>query len=115
MDNGRKDARSIASSQAEAVQIAQTVIAGELGLLEGARNLADLGPVLVPEASADPDFSVLVAVASEVDDLPLGPTRALWDPAVLVEKDREISEYESRVRDVVLEACHSIRRRYAAG
>ena len=115
MREARNEAKSNAWWQAEAVKLAQTVVAGEIGLLEGARELAAIGTRLVHDVSLDPDFSVLVAVASETDDLPIGQVRALWDRSAVAERDREIADYEARVREVVLAACRSIRTRYAAG
>jgi hypothetical protein len=99
----------------EAALAAQAVIAGEVGLIEGARQLTAIGHRLVRDFSADPDFSVLGAVESETDDLPIGQIRAHWDPSALALKDREIAQFESTVRDAVLAACRSIRERYAAG
>jgi hypothetical protein len=109
-----EEAESITSWRSQAAQIARSIVAGEVGLLEGARDLAGIGPMLVHDTSADPDFSVLVGVASETDDMPFGGARALWNPAALAEKDRELSDYECRVRDVVPEACQSIWRRYVS-
>jgi hypothetical protein len=93
----------------------QPILAGEVGLIEGVRHLAGIGHRLVRDSGADPDFSVLGAGESETDDLPVGEVRAHWDPTALALKDREIADYESRVRDAVLAACRSIRARYGAG
>lgn len=99
----------------EAVRAAQAVIGGEVGLIEGARRLTAIGHELVLDLWSDPDFSVLGAVASESDGLPIGKARAHWEPSALAEKDRELATYESKVHDIVLAACCSIRDRYAAG
>jgi|SRR6266478_3507402 len=115
MSEARNEVESFTRRRAEAVQAAQAVVAGEIRLVEGARHLTAIGHRLVHDLSADPDFSVLVAVESETDDLPVGQARAHWDPAALALKDREIADYESTVRDAVLAACRSILARYAAG
>ena len=94
---------------------AHAILAEEVGLIEGVRDLTSIGYGLVRDFWDDPDFSVLAAVNSETDDLPVGQERGHWDPAALAVKDREIANYESIVRDAVLTACRSICARYGAG
>jgi len=101
--------------RSDAVKAAQAVLVGEVGLVEGARRLTGIGQELVPDLWSDPDFSVLGAVDSESDGLPTGDARAHWDPSALTQKDSELAEFETKVRDAVLTACRSIRDRYAAG
>ena len=104
-----------ATRRTEAAHAAHAILAGEVGLIEGVRHLTGIGHALVRDFWDDPDFSVLGAVDSETDDLPVGQVREHWDPAALAVKDREIADYESTVRDAVLAACRSIRARYGAG
>ena len=113
-----KDADDLESAtrwRSEAVQAAQAVLVGDVSLFEGVRHLAGIGHRLVRDFWNDPDFSVLGAVDSETDGLPVGQERAHWDPVALAVKDREIADYESKVRDAVLAACRSNRTRYGAG
>ena len=104
-----------ATRRAEAAHAADAILEGEVGLIDGVRHLARIGHGLVRDFWGDPDFSLLGAVDSETDDLPVGQVRGPWDPAALAVKDREMADYESRVRDAVLAACRSIRERYGAG
>jgi hypothetical protein len=46
-----------------------------------------------------------VGVASEVDDLPTGSVRDLWDRDALASKDRQLADYESRIREQILADC----------
>jgi hypothetical protein len=115
MGEDRDSVEASARWRAEAASAAQAVIAGEVGLIEGARRLTAIGHRLVRDLWTDPDFSVLGVVDSEADDLPVGQVRAHWDPAALALTDRELAQFESTVRDAVLAACRSIRERYAAG
>jgi hypothetical protein len=53
-------------------------------------------------------FETFVGVDSETDDLPVGPVRAEWNPAVLALKDIEIARCERQYRSVVLKACREL-------
>jgi hypothetical protein len=87
-------------------ELAKRTLAGELDLLVACREIADLRIVLgtVPESVMD----IFVAVASEVDDLPIGSDRQSWAPAVLKAKDVEAGNYRARVKDVVLAAMKEL-------
>ncbi len=49
-----------------------------------------------------------VGVASEVDDLPIGNERDLWNSNMLAAKDRQLADYESRIREQTLADCSAI-------
>ena len=49
-----------------------------------------------------------VGIASEVGGLPLGSERELWNPAALAIKDRQLVDYESRIKEQVLEDCSAV-------
>ena len=101
--------------RAEAVREAESVVAGNVSPLDGARQLTDVGHMLTDEFWSDPDFSVLGSVETQTDDLPFGAVRAHWNARALVRKDRQIAEWEAAVRDAVLAACRSIMVRYSRG
>jgi len=101
-------------AQAEAVRKARAIVAGEVGVLEGCIPLASLAHDVVPDWRIDPDFVVFGAVASEVDDLPLGPVRAHWSSEALAKADLEIARYTQLSRDEVLAACRNIISRFTA-
>jgi hypothetical protein len=66
---------------------AQAVLDGKLGAIEGSRALANYAHDIVPNWSADPDFVVFGAIASETDDVLIGETRRYWSPRALAESD----------------------------
>jgi hypothetical protein len=75
MSNDQRDIDSVAQWRTEAVDIAEAVLKGHVGLVEGVRSLTGLGHKLMRDFWSDPDFSVLGAGASETDDLPVGGGR----------------------------------------
>lgn len=101
-------------SLAEAVRNARAIVEGELGILEGCIPLASLAHEVVSDWRTDPDFVVIGAVASEVDNLPFGAVRAQWSPAALAKADQEIARYTRLSKDQVLVACRNIISRFAS-
>ena len=87
-------------------ELARGTLAGELDPLLACRDLAALRTRLagVPEGAMD----TFIAVASEVDDLPIGSDRQYWAPAALSAKDAEAADYRTRVKDVVLAAMKEL-------
>lgn len=51
---------------------------------------------------------VFDAIASETDELPLGEERQYWEPAALMEKDKEIEKYAAEVGPVLREAMEKL-------
>jgi hypothetical protein len=100
-------------AQADAVRKARAIVAGELGVLEGCIPLAALAHIAVADWRADPDFVVVGAVASEVDDLPFGAVRAKWSSEALVRVDERIERYTRKAGPQVLEACRNIISRFS--
>jgi hypothetical protein len=101
-------------ARSQAVSNAQAVVSGELGVLEGSIALHSLAHQVVDEWYSDPDFSVLVAVASEVDDIPFGEVRNTWSAAALSLADAKASAYAALVGPQVLSACRNIIARFDA-
>jgi hypothetical protein len=56
----------------------------------------------------DEVMNVFVAVASEVDGLPIGPERAHWATESLREKDLEAADYRAQVGSLVAEALRGL-------
>ncbi|HEY5022357.1 MAG TPA: hypothetical protein VII30_07720 [Gemmatimonadaceae bacterium] len=96
----------------QAVGLATSVLNGTLGIIEGARELATLGHILVDDWRVDPDFVVFGAVASETDDLPVGKDRERWEAVALVEKDAEVKSFETRMQAKMYGACRNVTRRF---
>ena len=101
-----------AVAQQKAVAVAEAILRGELGVLEGARQLASLGHDLVDDWRVDPDFLVVGVLDSQTDHLPVGKVRNLWDPASLAAKDTLIQRIESESRHDVEQACRNIVSRF---
>jgi hypothetical protein len=89
-----------------ALDAARKFIAGEMGTIATCRALS----ALRGEVGQDLEgvFETFVGVDSETDDLPVGPVRAEWNPAVLALKDIEIARCERQYRSVVLKACREL-------
>lgn len=93
-------------SSQRAREIARAALDGEHGLLLACRDLAALRPRLpcVP----DDAFDALIAVASEVDDLPIGSERRHWATKVLKAKDADAKAYEERVGPAIRTALERL-------
>ncbi|MEE8106742.1 MAG: hypothetical protein V3T86_14515 [Planctomycetota bacterium] len=87
--------------------ICASILANELGVLEGAKSLAAYGH-LGPDLGADSEFLVFSGVASQTDHLPTGPERARWSPSALQKIDLEIAECNREFGDSVRAACHGL-------
>lgn len=93
------------------VATAQRILAGELGIVAGARQLSGLR--FDVRAEHDPDLIFFVGVDSETDHLPVGEVRLRWNRDALKVKDRELQAYEASVRDRAFEVCRNLIQRYA--
>jgi hypothetical protein len=91
-----------------AVEAAKLILAGELGVIEGSRLLADLAHALVPDWTTDQDFVVFGALASDTDHLPTGTARQYWAADALAREDRNIARIEASARSDVLAACRNV-------
>jgi P2-related tail formation protein len=96
----------------EAVEVANLILSGRLGIIAGCRHLASLGHHLVEDWRVDMEFVVFGNVESETDHLPLEDQRSLWNPAAFEEKQREVARFEESAREEVLTACRSVIARF---
>jgi hypothetical protein len=96
---------------AKALRVARTVLAGELSVLESARQLAQLLARGGLEHS-DPDFVTFYAIESETEELPIGAVRRLWAEEALADKDKEIARAEALYRDIALQSCRNLIARF---
>lgn len=97
--------------QAKVVEVAQAMLDGALGIIEGSRRLNDLRAAL-GIYHLDEDFVGFVAIDSDTDTLPVGEVRKLWNEEALVQKDREVEEAERLYRDGALENCRKLVARF---
>ena len=92
------------------VAAAKSVLLGELGIVAGARQLAnwrfDVG------AEHDPDFIFFVGVDSETDHLPVGAVRSSWNAEALKRKAEELRNLEAAFREKAFRACQVLIQKY---
>jgi Protein of unknown function (DUF2489) len=100
------------SSRIAALDVADAVASGRLGIIEGCRSLSTLAHDLVPDWRVDEDFVVFGAVNSETDALPTGTARQYWDSAALSREDVNIERAEALYREQVVSACRNVIKRF---
>lgn len=88
--------------------VAAKMVQKNMELLNGCRTVVQLRGSLSEADGSDPDLLVLVAVESELEDVPTGPSRECWAPGVLAQKDEEAARYFQAVRDDVIRACQAL-------
>ncbi len=98
-------------------EIARSYLADEIGPIETARRICDLGRFgkpQMPDRIFDDDpvldeaFRVFVAVQSETDALPLGEVQKLWNPTALAAEKVKIASAEFLYRNLIAEACQKL-------
>lgn len=101
-----------AETRQKLVGIAQSMLDGKLGIIEGSRRLAGLwrGAGIEP---LDPDIVPFIGIDSETDHLPVGDIRGRWNAEALARKDREIAASEAHYRDYALSACSRLVTRFS--
>ena len=88
------------------VEIACGMLDGEVGIIEGVRQLVAIQNQF---ATSDDDDSLLLrGIESESDNFPLDDSRKYWNDAALKVEDTKIREFESSFRDQVLDICRRI-------
>jgi hypothetical protein len=92
--------------------VAADMVAGRTDLLPGCRKIVDLRSRLAKADLTDPDIMEIVAVESELDDIPTGPARAHWSPEALAEKDAQAAAYLDKSKPGILRACRSLSQKW---
>jgi len=93
------------SALAALVDVAEKMIDGAVGPIEGSRRIAQLR-----FGAGDEDNSVLmpfVGIDSEAGNLVVGD-RSLWADAFLAEIDRGYEDYERRLRPTIADDCRAL-------
>jgi hypothetical protein len=93
------------------VEIAQHILSGRVGVIQGARALRDIRSTVTQDA-LDPDFLPFIVIDSETDTLPVGDVRKFWDAEALKRKDVEIEDAEQMYRETALDGCRKLLARY---
>lgn len=102
---------SEAHDTAEIVAVAQAMLDGRLGVIQGSRRLNDLRET-IGISHMDEDFASFVVIDSETDTLPVGDVRGRWSERALVQKDEEVKAAERLYRDDALEHCRKLIARF---
>jgi len=95
-------------AQSKIAGIADAMADGRVDLLEGCRQVIALRTLLSDKSLADDDLQVLVAVESEMEDMPSGFDRAQWAPNALAELDRQKGEYLREAGAELVRACRGL-------
>jgi hypothetical protein len=95
------------------VAIAQRLLAGEMGVIEAARQINAFRGKRVGLDEFDPDFLTFVGIDSETNHLPLGESRRYWAADALARKDVEIARCEELLRSRGVEAASHLVARFA--
>lgn len=90
----------------EAVAAARSMLAGQLGLVEGCHLITSLAWAM--GAQDQSVFLPFTVVESETDHLPIGSERVHWAESSLAKKDAELHAYEARWKEHVHLACEAL-------
>ncbi|HLX83825.1 MAG TPA: hypothetical protein VKR59_08000 [Terriglobales bacterium] len=100
------DRRASEPERQRAREIAVAVLEGRTTVLEAVRELC---PLAHTDAIADEkDRTLVIAIESETDALPVGEVRKLWAPYALESKDGEIARGAALYKARFLEVCKRI-------
>src|SRR4051812_7924138 len=105
------EASAIPSPQQRIVDVASAILRGELGIIEGSRQLCSL-QFRVSSLDHNPDFLSFVGIDSETDHLPVGDVRRHWAADALARKDIEIRKAEAFYRDHAIAGCERLLARF---
>jgi hypothetical protein len=73
----------------DAIAVARQIVAGELGVIEGRRELSSMRWEFGAEMTEL--FLPFVAIDNETDDLPIGAVRELWQGRISAKRSRDSS------------------------
>lgn len=103
---------NIRATKQDIARIASDIVDGTVDVLAGCQAIVRLrGELAVPDAT-DPDLLVLVAIESELDDVPSGDVRNYWDSAALARTDAEEATYLRKSLPEILRACRGLSARW---
>ena len=92
------------------VELASAYIANSVGLVEMSREMSSLR--FKVGAEWDEDFVYFVAVDSETDTFPVGPSRVHWSPSALAREDAAREQYEQSARSRSIEHAENLITKY---
>lgn len=109
-DVNRYDEPTIHRQRVALIALAQAMLRGEVGVLDGCQRMLGLASRAAVEEH-DPDLIVFHGIHSQEDHLPIGSVRQYWNAEALARADLEIAEAEDCHRPAALAACESLLRR----
>lgn len=110
--------RTSGSRSQRIVSIAEQILCGQLGLLEGSIQLTQLGQQIDRETnttcfvSYPEEFNIFAVIASDADSFPMGEWRRHWNPKALAEQDKEKKEHEQFYQEEAYAACQNLMDKY---
>jgi hypothetical protein len=96
----------------KAVETAQAILNGNLGLVEGGRQLSTLSHYLVADLKPDDELFVFDEIDVETRQIPVGDMGVFADPASLAEHAAILRRIEAMSRPAVEAACRSLISRF---
>ena len=93
-----------------ALEIAEAVLVGRVGIVEGARSLSCFGDALA--GAPDSVLKVFSTVDSDTDHLAVGDERVNWAQEALARQDLELANADLAHREIVLAACRTLIARF---
>jgi hypothetical protein len=100
------DTRASDWERKRAKELAKAVLDGRTTILEAVRELVSLAHT--DAIANEADRTLIIAIESETDSLPIGEVRKLWAPDALQAKQPEIERAEALWKTEFLEACKRI-------
>lgn len=94
----------------QCIDTCQSVIEGDIGLVEGIRIVVSLSFDLGCED--EQPFLVFRGIESSSDHFPIGQPRASWHKDALAREDARRVEFERGLRDEIVANCKEIIRRF---
>jgi hypothetical protein len=102
------DRRASDWERQRAKELAKAVLDGRTTVLEAVRELVSLAHT--DAIANEADRTLIIAIESETDSLPIGEVRKLWAPDAWQAKQPEIERAEALRKTEFLEACKRDRR-----
>ena len=103
----------MSESEQKVVQVAEAILSGTIGIIEGSRRLVTLRQ-LVTKEDFDKDFKIFVLIDSDSDHIPIGDARKQWAPQARKDKDKELEQIENWYRDSAEQGCKILIARFKA-
>ena len=100
------DRRASDWERQRAKELAEAVLNGRTTILVAVRELVSLAHT--DAIANEDDRTLIIAIESETDSLPIGEVRKLWAPDALQAKQSEIERAEALWKTEFLDACKRI-------